>query len=113
MKRSKSKLSRITNLSKTIIPPYIRHTTSLPPVRTVLPVETVPKIKPFLGVHVAKNANAHIHFDSDDVEIVLDSGCSFTISYCREDFISFRPSVGQVEGLGIHKIKGRGLILIF
>ena len=61
-------------------------------------------------MHVAKNANTHIYFDSDAVEIVLDSGCLFTISLYHEYFISFWPSVGQVDGLGIQKIKGRGTV---
>ena len=107
---SKNNFSKLTNLFKTLITPYIRHTSSVPPVRTILSLETVAKSKSFLGVHVAKDVNTRIYFDSDAVEIILDSGCSFTISFCREDFISFRPSVGQVEGLGIHKIKGRGTV---
>ena len=110
IKQSKSNFSKLTKLFKTLLTPYIKHTTSLPLVRTVLPIETVTNIKTFLGAHVAKRANTHVHFDSDAVEIILDSGCSFTISFCRDDFISFRPSVGQVEGLGIHKIKGRGTV---
>ena len=56
---------------------------------------------------MAKDANTHVHFDIDAVEIILESGYSFTISFCREDFITFRPNVGKVKGLIIHKIRGK------
>ena len=75
-----------------------------------IPHPTVSKIESFLGAHVARDSNTHIHFDSDSIEIILDSGCSFTISNCKLDFINLRKSDGSVEGLGIHKIKGRGTV---
>ena len=85
--------------------PYIRHT-QLPTVRKhVLTTSIVTNLKSFLGVHVAMDSNIYIHFDSDAVEIILDSGCSFTISFYKEDFTAFKASKGQVEGLGLHKIK--------
>ena len=74
MKRSKSKLNKITNLFKTHIPPHIRHTTPLPPIHTVISVEIGLTIKSFLGANVAKDANTYIHVDSEVVEIMLNLG---------------------------------------
>ena len=53
---------------------------------------------------MAKDANTHVHFDIDAVDIILDSGYYFTISFFREDFITFRPNVGKVKGLSSIKL---------
>ena len=62
----------------------------------------------YLSTHVARGTSSHIHFDNNAVKIILDTWCSFTISYDYKGFINLEPSTGQVKGLGVHKIKGRG-----
>ena len=40
----------------------------------------------------------------------MSSNRSFTISHYREDFTSLPPFNGQVEGLGVHGILGKGTV---
>ena len=100
------RISKITKFVKTIISPFIKPIELPFQPRYILLLTTITNIKWYSSAHVARDSNSHIHFDSDAVEIMLDSGCSYTISFCREDFVNFKLSEGQVEGLGIHKIKG-------
>ena len=51
-----------------------------------------------------------IKYDSDAVEAILDSGCSTSISFERNDFVNYKPMQGKVEGLGIHDITGTGTL---
>ena len=76
----------------------------------MLPTPTTTNIQSYLGAHVERNDNSHIYFDSDAVEIDLDSGCVSTILFCAEDVINIKPSDGNVAVLGVHKIKGKGTV---
>ena len=78
--------------------------------RNILPLTIITNIKSYLVARVSRDSSSHIHFDSDAVEIILDSGCSYTIYFYREDYISFKPSEGQLEEFGIHKIKDKGTV---
>ena len=51
-----------------------------------------------------------IKFDSDAVEAILDSGCSTSISFERNDFVNYKSMKGKVEGLGVHNITGMGTL---
>ena len=51
-----------------------------------------------------------VNFDSDAIEAILDTGCSTSISFERNDFIDYKTMNGKVEGLGIHNIVGTGTI---
>ena len=51
-----------------------------------------------------------VSFDSDAVDAILDTRCSTSISFERNDFIDYKTMKGKVEGLGIHNIEGTGTI---
>ena len=72
--------------------------------------ETVNKIHAFHCAHVSYRHRGTVNFDSDAVEAILDSGCSTSISFERNDFIDYKPMNGKVEGLGVHNIVGTGTI---
>ena len=55
-------------------------------------------------------STSHVNFDTDSVEAILDTGCSSTLTSERDDFITYEPDSGQVEGLGTHNIIGKGTI---
>ena len=108
-RKDNNRISKITECVKTTISPLIKPIELPFQPRNILSLITIANINSYLGAHVARGSSSHIHFDSDAVEI-LDSGCSYTISFCREDFINFKPSKGQVEGLGIHNIEDKGTL---
>ena len=72
--------------------------------------ETVNKVYAFHCAHVSFRNKGTVNFDSDAVEAILDSGCSTSISFERNDFINYKPMNGKVEGLGVHNIVGTGTI---
>ena len=78
--------------------------------RVYLPRKTENNIMAYLGAHVCTSKTKNIFFDTDAVEAVLDTGCSVTLSSERSDFITYKPTTGQVEGLGVHKIVGTGTV---
>ena len=51
-----------------------------------------------------------ISFDTDAKEAIVDTGCSRTLTYDRNDFISYKSCTGEVEGLGKHDIVGVGTV---
>ena len=73
-------------------------------------MSTTINISIYLGTHAARGASSYIHFNNNAVEIILDTWCSFTISHDYKDCINLEPSTGQVEELGVHKIKGRSTV---
>ena len=40
----------------------------------------------------------------------LDTGCSRTLTFEKGDFITYEETNGEVEGLGTHKIVGKGTV---
>ena len=64
----------------------------------------------YLGAHVCTSKTQNVYFDTDAVEAVLDTGCSVTLSSERSDFILYKPTIGQVEGLGVHNIVSTGTV---
>ena len=55
----------------------------------------------YLGTSKTKN----VCFDTDAVEVLLDTGYTVTLSSEHSDFITYQPITGQVHGLGIHNSK--------
>ena len=66
----------------------------------------------YLGVHVCTSETENVYFDTDAVYTVLDSGYSVTLSIKRSDFITYKPSTGKVQGLGLHNIVGADTVNI-
>ena len=105
--RNDLNISKVTEFIRSIIVPISRYTSETSTHDYSMPISTTSNMQSYLSAHVARNENSHIYFDSDAVEIVLDSGCSFTISFCAADFITFKLSDGDITWLGVHKIKGK------
>ena len=51
-----------------------------------------------------------VKFDIDDVESIIDIGCSTSISFKINDFIDYNTMISKVEGLGIHNIVCTGTL---
>ena len=51
-----------------------------------------------------------VNFDTDSISIILDTGASYTFTYCIQNFIEFSPLDDKVESLGTLKIKGVGTV---
>ena len=64
----------------------------------------------FHCAHVSFRHTGAVNFDSDAVEAILDTGCSTSISFERNDFINYKTMKGEVEGLGVHNIVSTGTI---
>ena len=60
--------------------PFIRpnHLSSSPAIY-LLPIAR-DNMKTHLGAHIARESSSHVHFDTNEVEIILDTRCSFTIN---------------------------------
>ena len=69
-----------------------------------LDFNTISTILAYHCAHVSYRHKGTIKFDSDAVEAILDSGCSTSISFERNDFIDYKPMKGVVERLGVHYI---------
>ena len=72
--------------------------------------ESESKILAYHCAHVSYRHRGTVNFDSDAVEAILDTGCSTSISFERNDFINYKTMNGKVEGLGVHNIEGTGTI---
>ena len=64
----------------------------------------------YLGAHVCISKTRDIYFDTDAVESVQDTGYSITLSSNRSDFITYTPTIGQVQGLGVYNIVDAGTV---
>ena len=64
----------------------------------------------YISAHLSHLKSETISFDSDAQEAIVDTGCSRTLTYDRNDFITYDVTSGEVEGLGIHKIIGTGTV---
>ena len=69
-------------ISLHLISPHNRHNTSLSKCINRYAIEKYQRIISSLGTHVATDVNTRM-FDIDVVKIILESGCSFTISFCH------------------------------
>ena len=49
-------------------------------------------------------------FDTDSKPILVDTGASFSLSPCRDDFINYKKCESEVSGLGKVKIIGKGTL---
>jgi len=52
--------------------------------------------------------NGILRMNTDQVQIIMDTGANAGFTPCLNNFISFIPLTGQVHGLGSMKIKGIG-----
>ena len=55
----------------------------------------------YLGVHVCTSKTQNTYFDTGAIETALDTGCSVTLSGEQSDFITYKPTTGNVQGLGV------------
>ena len=68
------------------------------------------KISAYISAYVNGTSAEVISFDTDAKECILDTGCSRTLTFDLKDFFSYKPSPGEVEGLGKHNIVGVGTV---
>ena len=68
------------------------------------------KILAYISAHLSSTTSDTITFDTDSKEAIIDTGCSRTLTYDRKDFITYKETDGEVEGLGTHKIIGTGTV---
>eukprot|EP00957_Ditylum_brightwellii_P092821 7067366-Ditylum_brightwellii.AAC.1 len=69
------------------------------------------KLTTYLGAF--NNSNSHddtATFDSDSHQIIIDTGASATFTPSRDDFVSYTPFKGKVQGLDHMKIVGKGTV---
>ena len=68
------------------------------------------KILAYISAYVNGVSADVISFDTDAKEAICDTGCSRTLTFDLNDFISYKPSSGEVEGSGKHNIVGVGTV---
>ena len=76
----------------------------------MLNFETINKTFSYHCAHVLQRYKGTIKFDSNDVEVILDSGYSTSISFYKVDYIKYKPMSEKVEGLGVHSIVRNGTL---
>jgi hypothetical protein len=59
---------------------------------------------------VSNNDVSSCTFDTDSVDIIIDTGASAAFTYCLQDFIDFTPMEDCVKGLATLKIRGKGTV---
>ena len=64
----------------------------------------------YISAYLNSNESNCISFDTDAIEAILDTGCSRTLTYDKNDFITYEPTTGEVDGLGTHKIVREGAV---
>ena len=68
------------------------------------------KFLAYISAHLSRIKSDTIYFDTDTKEVIVDTGCSHTLTYDRNDFISYDITSDEVEGLGTHEIVGTGTV---
>ena len=68
------------------------------------------KIEANLCAFEASAPSKILRFNTDSVQLIIDTGASAGFSPCLNDFISFKPITGQVHGHGSMQIKGIGTL---
>ena len=64
----------------------------------------------YISAYLNSNNSNSISFDTNAIEAILDTGCSRTLTYDKNDFITYEPTTGEVDWLGTHKIIGKGTV---
>eukprot|EP00957_Ditylum_brightwellii_P176720 13460503-Ditylum_brightwellii.AAC.1 len=92
--------------------------TLLPPLQAVMMMrmrittETLStKLATYLGAFNSSNSyDDTVSFDFDSHQIIIDTGASAIFTPSRDDFISYAPFKGKVQGLDHMKIVGKGTV---
>ena len=64
----------------------------------------------YMSAYLNINNSNSIYFDANAIEGILDTGCSRTLTYDLNDFTAYKPTTGEVDGLGTHEILGKGTV---
>ena len=76
----------------------------------ILGHSTQMKILAYISAHLSHTKSDTVAFDTDAKEAIVDTGCSRTLTFDRNDFITYDVISGEVEGLGTHQIIGTGTV---
>jgi len=63
-----------------------------------------------LCAFVGSSTNDSYSFDTDSLELIIDTGASAAFTFCKQDFIEFQPLTDSVKGLATLKIQGVGTV---
>ena len=64
----------------------------------------------YISAYLNSNNSHSIRFYTDSIEAISDTGYSHTLTYDIHDFVTYKPTTGELDSLSTHTILGKGTV---